>query len=67
LVVQGSPNSKSAKQAIEEQKVTSIPKGLQGMVKEMKPTYERKQMLAILDSLRKFESLKVLLHGIEPE
>jgi hypothetical protein len=37
------------------------------MVKEMKPTYERKQMVAILDSLRKFESLKVLLHGIEPE
>lgn len=52
LVVQGSPTNKAAKKALEESKVSTIPEGLQGMVKEMKPTYERKQMVAILDSLR---------------
>ena len=44
-----------------------MPEALHSMVKEMKPTYEKKQMQAIIDSLRQFESLKLLLTGVEPD
>lgn len=37
------------------------------MVNQMKPAYEKRQIQAILDELKKFPSLKNLLEGIQPE
>jgi hypothetical protein len=33
----------------------------------MKPTYERRQIQAIIDELRKHKSLSTLLTGVKPE
>jgi hypothetical protein len=37
------------------------------MVSQMKPAYERRQIAAIIDELRKHKSLVSLLHGIKAE
>jgi hypothetical protein len=44
-----------------------MPPALTDMVSQMKPAYERRQMQAIIDELRKHKSLSTLLLGVKPE
>jgi len=53
--------------ALEESKLSNMPPVFNQMVNQMKPAYERRQIAAIIDELRKHKSLISLLHGIKAE
>jgi hypothetical protein len=67
LVIANSPKGKGKQLALEESKLTSLPPVFGQMVSQMKPAYERRQIAAIIDELRKHKSLVSLLHGIKAE